>query len=103
VLKELNYTNFYALKELDDLSVDLLKKLYNATLNTDRELDSTVVELKELDNITVDAVGKSNNTILNAPIESDNATYCVLKDFKNAIDVLQESMAIDVLDIIEVD
>jgi hypothetical protein len=69
----------------------------------DREPDGTVVELGESDNMTVDAVGESNNEILDAPVESDNATVCVLGDSDNAIDVLQESMAMDVLDKTEVD
>jgi len=103
VPKESDYTNFYALRELDDLSVDSLRKLYNATLDTDREPDGTVVELEESDNITVNAVRESNNTILNAPVELDNTTYHVLRDSENAIDMLRESMAMDVLDTIEVD
>jgi hypothetical protein len=100
---ESDYTNVYALRESDDPSVDLLGKLYNATLNTDRELDGTVVELEESDNMTVDAVRESNNTILDTPVESDNATDHVIGDSENAIDVLQESMAMDVLDTTEVD
>jgi hypothetical protein len=103
VPRESDYTNVDALGESDDPSVDSLWKPYNVTLDLDREPDGTVVELGESDNMTVDAVGESNNEILDAPVESDNATVCVLGDSDNAIDVLQESMAMDVLDKTEVD
>jgi hypothetical protein len=100
---ESDYTNVDALGESEDPSVDSLRKPYNATLDLYREPDGTVVELGESDNMTVDAVGESNNKILDAPVESDNATVRVLGDSDNAIDVLQESMAMDVLDKTEVD
>jgi hypothetical protein len=101
--KELNYTSVDALRELDNLSVDSLRKLYNTKLDLDKELDSTVVEHRESDSITINAVRELNNVILDALIELDNATVYVLKDLDNVIDVLQESIAIDMLNITKVD
>jgi hypothetical protein len=101
--KELNYTSVNALGESDNPSVDSLRKLYNAELDLDREPDGIVVEHGELDSITIDAVGELNNAILDALMESDNATVHVLRDLDNAIDVLQESIAMDMLDTTEVD
>jgi hypothetical protein len=100
---ESDYTNIDALRESDNLSVDSLGKLYNAELDIDREPEGTVVEPGESDNMTIDEVGELNNAILDAPMESDNATVHVLGDSDNAIDVLQESTAMDMLDITEVD
>jgi hypothetical protein len=101
--KELNYTSVDALGESDNPSVDLLKKLYNTELDLDRELDGIVVKHRELDSITIDMVGKLNNAILDTLMELDNATVHVLRDLDNAIDVLQESIAMDMLDTTEVD
>jgi hypothetical protein len=100
---ELNYTSVDALGESDNPSVESLGKLYNAELDLDREPDGTVVEHGESDSMTIDAVGELNNAILDAPMESDNATVHVLGDSDNAIDVLQESIAMDMLDTTEVD
>ena len=102
VPRELDYTNVDAPRESDNPSVDSLGKPSSTTLDSDREPDGTVVERGESDNMTIDAVGESNNTILGAPVESDNAIAHVLRDSDNAIDILGESMAIDVLDKTEV-
>ena len=102
VLRELDYTNVDAPRELDNLSVDSLRKPSSTTLNLDREPDSIVVERGESDNITINVVRESNNTILGAPMELDNAIAYILRDLDNAIDILGESMVIDVLDKTEV-
>jgi RecJ-like exonuclease len=101
VPRESEYINVYTLGESDDSSVVSLGKLYNATLNTDREPDSIVVELEESDNMTINALRESNNIILDAPMESDNATDHVIRDSEKAIDMLRESM--DILDTTEMD
>jgi hypothetical protein len=51
-----------------------------------------MAELRKSDNIIVEAVRESNNITLDICVEADKA-----------IDVLRESVAIDVLDAIEVD
>jgi hypothetical protein len=100
--RESDYTNVDAPRESDNPSVDSLGKPSSATLDSDREPDGTAVELGESDNMTIDAVGESNNTIPGTPVESGNATIHVIGDSDNAIDMLGESMAIDVLDKTEV-
>jgi hypothetical protein len=97
VPKESNYTT-------DDTpgesTVKLLGKLYNVTLDSDREPDGMIVELVESGN-NVDTVGEPNNTILDIPVESNNATVHLLGDSDNATDVPGEAVAMDVLNTIE--
>ncbi len=95
---ESDYTDIDALGESDNLSIDLPGKPNNPTLDSDLEPDGTAVELGELDSMAINAIGESNNTILDTPVESDNTLVHLLGDSDNAIDVIQESMAMDVLD-----
>jgi hypothetical protein len=68
------YTTADRLSKLNNTSVDTGEKLYNAILNSEKELDSIVVEFGRLDNNTINTVRQLNTTTREAPIDLDNTT-----------------------------
>jgi hypothetical protein len=91
---ESHYIASDALK-LSNSNVESLGKLYDITLDPDKELGS-VNELGDSDNSIVDVIGKSNDTTVDVLPESDITTVC-------ATGTPTEAMAMNIVNAIEVD
>jgi 3-methyladenine DNA glycosylase AlkC len=76
---ELYYTAVNILEQSDHTRVNSLRKLYNITLNTDKELDSIITKLRKSDNLLVNTVKELNNKTLNILIKSDNTANVFIK------------------------
>jgi hypothetical protein len=85
-------SDYPVLKQSDYTRVNSLGNLYNGRLNTDRELDKTIIELGKSNSIIVNTIRESNNKILDILIEADKV-----------IDILGKSVAINIYNTAEVD